>query len=341
MSGRAVTREAGGLLRDGLVFLFTWTGLGVLAVWGAGRILNDRLGWSQYLWWLPSAAAAALAGGCLVLAAIAGRRRRSGSRCVLACGLGACIAWTGLIEWHGLRGRSGAGAGRWRILFWNMASKDAPGAPALLEREHPELIVLANPAYSASRGAIEASLARSHTLIELPECLIAWRGEVRGSGWTSLRLGAARPGMDPAQGPSAIDDGWAAWGTLETGEGREIVLWVVDVPADPGLVRTRLMQRIARAIAASRIAFPAPDLIVGDFNTPRGSASLRALVGGMSEVFSTRGVGPGATWPRRVPLWALDQVFTGEALAPVAARVIDPGSGTHRAVVAEVAPVRD
>jgi endonuclease/exonuclease/phosphatase (EEP) superfamily protein YafD len=56
--------------------------------------------------------------------------------------------------------------------------------------------------------------------------------------------------------------------------------------------------------------FPAPDLVAGDFNTPRGSGSLTILVGPMREAHTAAGFGPGNTWRtpadwsrRRVPAW--------------------------------------
>lgn len=330
-------------LREAFGFLVTWAGLGTLLAWGLGRLLNDRLGWSQYLWWIPSAAALAIGAASLVLAGLLSARRGSrrrtrhwGARFVLLCALAGAGAWTALVEWKFLgRGPAGASAAE-RVLFWNMAAKDAPGAVRLLERQQADLIVLANPPYSSTRGEIEAALAASHTLAELPECLIAWRGEVAGSGWTSLGLAAARPGMDPTQGGAAIDHGWAAWARLSAEDEPPLVVWVLDLPADPGLSRPDLMRRAKRAIEAAPESFPEPDLIVGDFNTPRGSASLRVLVGPMQEAFAARGRGAGGTWPRRLPLWALDQMFMGDALRPVAARVIDPGAGTHRVLIAEV-----
>ena len=77
-------------------------------------------------------------------------------------------------------------------------------------------------------------------------------------------------------------------------------------------------------------------MIVGDFNTPRGSASLRALVGERREVFAARGWGPGGTWPRRMPLWGIDLGFVGRDVDVEGARVLDPGAGGHRALEFEI-----
>ena len=79
--------------------------------------------------------------------------------------------------------------------------------------------------------------------------------------------------------------------------GRTTVVWVVDLPSDWRISRRAIAANAAAAIAAwsgqetihhghkskdirdAGPGFPAPDLVLGDFNIPRGSDSLRLLVG--------------------------------------------------------------
>ena len=100
------------------------------------------------------------------------------------------------------------------------------------------------------------------------------------------------------------------------------------------------MLRRARAVLESSVdgreAFPVPDLILGDFNTPRGSESLEALVGAKREVLAEGGWGPRATWPRRLPLWGIDLGFVGDGWRVLVGRVLDPGAGGHRALEFEI-----
>jgi endonuclease/exonuclease/phosphatase family metal-dependent hydrolase len=81
---------------------------------------------------------------------------------------------------------------------------------------------------------------------------------------------------------------------------------------------------------AAEGGFPPPDLIVGDFNIPRGSASLRNLTADFVNAYSQGGFGPSGTWPRRWPLVHIDQAFVGSSLRAARYRVIDPGAGGHR-----------
>jgi vancomycin resistance protein VanJ len=65
------------------------------------------------------------------------------------------------------------------------------------------------------------------------------------------------------------------------------------------------------ALAAELPAFdPAPDLIVGDLNTPPHAASFGLLLdAGYAEVYRAHGAGPGYTWPSYLPLMRIDHVL--------------------------------
>ena len=82
--------------------------------------------------------------------------------------------------------------------------------------------------------------------------------------------------------------------------------------------------------------FPTPDLIVGDCNTPRGSASLAIVAGSMSQAFDQAGRGFEATWPRKTPIIAIDQAFVGPRLRAVGYDIVDLGAAQHRAEVIDL-----
>jgi endonuclease/exonuclease/phosphatase (EEP) superfamily protein YafD len=82
--------------------------------------------------------------------------------------------------------------------------------------------------------------------------------------------------------------------------------------------------------------FPAPDLIVGDFNIPRGSRSLRRLTLGYPHAHSQAGHGHAGTYPRHRQLVHIDHMFVGPRLRAARYETVDPGVGSHRMQVVEV-----
>ncbi len=88
----------------------------------------------------------------------------------------------------------------------------------------------------------------------------------------------------------------------------------------------------------ARGGFPRPDVIVGDFNIPRGSASLGVIAPGMANAFDQCGWGFAATWPRERPFFHLDQAFVAPGLRARRYVVVEPPEGQHRLQVVDVAP---
>jgi hypothetical protein len=142
--------------------------------------------------------------------------------------------------------------------------------------------------------------------------------------------------------------------------GRNTILWLIDLPSDVSLSRARVLARAAEVLASPTSQtfekegpwgrwqpvpttkggpnvtpqiFKNPDLVIGDFNTPRGSWSisqLQAAAGPLVHGYDLAGGGYDASYHRAVPLWHIDHV-----LAPTRTRIVlydvrDPDGGTHR-----------
>jgi len=121
--------------------------------------------------------------------------------------------------------------------------------------------------------------------------------------------------------------------------GRPVVIYAIDMPSDPQLPRAELARRVRGLIAETNP--PPPDIVIGDFNITRGSASLEMLFAGsaaLRHAFDDAGHGYGATYPRRGPLWHIDHMLLGPALRAVRYDIADKGAGRHRAQVAWITP---
>ena len=127
-------------------------------------------------------------------------------------------------------------------------------------------------------------------------------------------------------------------------DGEPLVLWHFDLPSDPlrskwlaaGHISTRLTQPAPPGPDGAPASFGLPALIIGDFNTPRGAASLRRAFASYSSVFDAVGKSPGATWPRRFPLLQIDQALAPAATLPLGWGSVDPGEGDHLAIIVDV-----
>lgn len=109
--------------------------------------------------------------------------------------------------------------------------------------------------------------------------------------------------------------------------GEERTIWGVDLPSSPRLSRSDLFASLRAQLNEMNQADP--DLLLGDFNVPRGSRSLKRAFPDFRNAFAEAGSGWHGTWPREVPLWDLDQVLVGPGLAAVRYEVVTPPIGMH------------
>jgi hypothetical protein len=165
--------------------------------------------------------------------------------------------------------------------------------------------------------------------------------------WSSIpRLGNAR--ADPGNVMFARVDATSILG-------REITLWGMDLPSDirrPRFQLARLAREKLRSLqlpapppspgATASSAprrppiFPNPDIITGDFNTPRDSASLAYLLPGFTHAFHQAGRGYAASWPRPLPLFHIDHTYLAPGLRATSYRLVDPGEAEHLVQVTTV-----
>lgn len=149
----------------------------------------------------------------------------------------------------------------------------------------------------------------------------------------------------PRTGSNIYDPGHAMYVRIDATAviGREIVIWGVDLPSQPRAWRwesawsaANQLEALMGAKGVSPGRFPPPDMIVGDCNTPRGSASLDFIANGFQHAFDQAGRGYVATWPRRRPLFHIDHVFVGPSLRATRYTVMDLGISEHQAQFVDV-----
>jgi endonuclease/exonuclease/phosphatase family metal-dependent hydrolase len=355
-----------------------------LIIFGVGRLATDRWHATQYLHWLPSVplVVAALVG--LLVSRAAWRRSQAlrHAQAAVLVTLVAALLWVLLVEWriqHAVVGPAPGPSGL-TLVHFNASGKPAPALPGAVLALEPDVVIFANlrsrgalpdvlqalsPAAGASRDASQSTPMAS--LVHADRFTVVSRARIIEFGHTTL-------GFDGAiflntTMPDLRDPGTAAWFRLDTTVplGREIVVWAMDLPSDPRLHRREMMTRALDAIGAwdgptfvrqeggnyaplagaAAHGFPKPDVIIGDFNTPGGSAALaefaRRAGGGsaMRDAHAAAGLGPDGTFPSMLPTWlglGLDRAFVSERLRVTRRDVHGVPPSQHRAQRVTVSP---
>ena len=354
---RRVLRFASGLA--------IWSSVLILGVLVISRLASDRWLWSQYLHWIPEELYVLGAGVLCLLAWSGARLFECGKRPLLKL---AAIGWilaalhVGLIHWHLPNAFSHPQPGRLRLLNWNLTAierdEQIMGPFAALA---PDIAVLVNPVNTVHWSKIIADFPDPKALVwEGPFMILSHEPILRHG---SVVLGIEGAISEGWKGIKRLDAGHAMFFELDTTDrlGRTTVVWVVDMPSDWRRSRWDMAGAAAAAIAAWKgpqikhdptgqvqgapggPGFPKPDIILGDFNTPRGAVSQRRIVGSMTDAFDEAGWGYAATWPDYAfhvpfPVLHLDHVFLAPWLRATRYEIIKPPFCLHRPQVVEISP---
>jgi len=298
-----------------------WPFIAVVAVLAASQLLTDRIGWLQSLWWTPRVilVAASLSGLLLVLCVGWIRRWGRGEQLRTLAWIGAAAAlgaWSLWGEWGFRRSRDPEA---FRFAFWNacwMRREVAPLAVDMILSWNADAVLLTDPGSTFANGGAERLAEAGYQIAQPGSFAIVSRvpiveatplHEARGQKLARIRLATPR-------GPLVID--------------------AIDLPSETTLHRELVTRNFAAAIEGMRDGMP--DIVAGDFNITRGSASLRAVVGNAVEAFAAAGEGWGGTYPRAWPLFAIDQTYVRAPWRAAWSRIVDPGLTRHRAQLVDL-----
>ncbi|MDZ4829075.1 MAG: hypothetical protein SGJ09_02615 [Phycisphaerae bacterium] len=301
-----------GIVR-GVVFVLAG---GAFAAWLVGFAATDRWVISQYLWWIPWLAYAA---AVVPAAGIAWhmRSRPNSAHRFVAVGFLLVIVVVGLWRDVGFGRGSDPATASVSIVHWNASwpeSRTAIEPARRILARGADVVVISNP-YRFFGDGREG----------------AWRRE----GYDVVVVGifaiASRVPLLEARQLFAENGMAAASFVLDAREqlGRTVRLVTVDLPSNPELGRYRVAANCAKLLAENGVT-PA-DIVLGDFNITRSSASLSLIAPGMRDAWDDAGVGWGASWPRVWPVLHLDHVMLAPELRARRYELFDPRAGVHRA----------
>ncbi len=289
----------------------------------------------------------------------------------------ACMAWTLLARDLNLgarRSREAAPVGRldgFTLVYWNLANWPSERATDLVRVQRPTLAVLANVGHDLDRETLREKVDEGADLLEAGPFTLVATAPIASWGITSLGFKGTRLNSEGESEAERIDPGRAMWialdvGMTESAASRPFVVWILDLPSDVMLSRRRIAESTRRQLVAwqgtvfrrvpdegvekgpgryradttlAMVGFPEPDVIVGDFNIPRGCWSLGVVTSGPGwttrGAFEQAGLGYAATWPLKMPLWHIDQAFLAPWLHATGYRVVNPRTGLHWMQVVE------
>ena len=302
----------------------------LLLAWLIGRVLTDRYDFSQWLWWLPTPVV--LASTLLaVFGAMRPAVRRVCRRRVIVWSsvLVFLVGWFTCAEHRFLKSPVETVDGV-TIAHWNMSHpspEEFPQYTAAALQIDADVLVLSSPSLVT---------AQQDLLEELDAGRVVHRYGIF-SVVTRVPVLMGRPLVNR-------EGIWSYMIELDTRDalGRTTVLYLIDLPAidyeNPETTFERSRMDLARQFRTllDAAAAPTPDVVVGDFNITRGSASLLQLFPDMTHAYDSGGHGYGATFHRALPYAHIDHILTAPGVTAVRYDIINPGVGRHHAQRARI-----
>lgn len=256
------------------------------------------------------------------------------------------------------------------MVYWNLANWPSERTVDLVRVHKPDIAIIANAGHDLDPEALRSRIDEGADLLEAGPITIVSRDRLVAWGITSLGFKGKKFQSEGAPAALRIDPGRAMWIAIDVGPGpgrqdaRPFVAWIIDLPSDPTLSRHAMALDTSRQLAAWKgtifrrgpdgppqheggpprtewlpdtslrtTGFPKPDVMIGDFNIPRGSRSLDLLTRGegwtMENAFDQAGIGYVATWPIEFPLWHIDQTFIADGLRATSYKAVNPRAGLH------------
>ncbi|MHA7814417.1 MAG: endonuclease/exonuclease/phosphatase family protein [Phycisphaerales bacterium] len=222
-----------------------------------------------------------------------------------------------------------------RVLHWNHGGKsiDADAWGERINQLDTDIVLFANPEWGEERQALLDQFTHfapddrvrwvnySYRVNADPAHFRVEGHAVIASRYPMTRTGKVHFGEHERQevmNRSSSSNGWVLFAEFDLdparGDDQPLVVWFVDLPSNPTAWKMDEMRTVRSAIDSwngagwemgrnvweqyqdESASFPDPDLIIGDFNTPRGSASIDLLAPAFKDAFEQGGHGRGRSF---------------------------------------------
>ncbi len=266
-----------------------------------------------------------------------------------------------------------------RIAHWNQSSKwvdQEAFSKAMIEQE-ADIVFVSNAKWGKLRQTLlngfapfapdehERWVNYSFRVYGLPA-----HYRIEGDAFVASKFPMTRTGMVSMNMPVDKDHpireqngrGWVMFIEIDLREDTEpLIVWFVDLPSDPNAWRQDTITKARLAVnnwngrswvmgrhvwesVDTDDTFPEPDLIIGDFNTLRGSDSLSRFVPNMRDAFELAGHGRARSWvpgisnglirqPFHLADWHIDMTMVSEGWNAIDYQILrtdEWGEAEHR-----------
>ncbi len=184
--------------------------------------------------------------------------------------------WQNGIAMYGIHWARAVDDGKVRVMHWNLSAGeiDVGRTVAWIQESNVDVALIANPRWNEQRqelvDGLEGIVDEGGTVRRLPRAVVMSRFELLSVSMVSLNA-------HDAEGDSLRATGGFGWVSLLKFDGGEehgvFDVWFVDLPSEPTVHRMESMGEVVELLRGSKGGLR-PALVVGDFNTVRGSASL-------------------------------------------------------------------
>ena len=294
-----------------------------LTAWLIGLVVSDRFLWSQYLLWIPTLAA--LGFGALGLLAGLRPARQAAYRRWRTARWGGVLAAL-LIYFLAVENRPFVPAPAPTgidIVHWNISPEENQQVDdpfAILFELNPDVAIVTDAWLQPQSDAIRRwRESGGQTVLSYPYTI-----------FTRLPIVESRRVV-------ARDRFYVTYLVLALDEEAEstVTIHAVDLPSDLDRSRMQMARELRSLIDAAEV--PEPDVAIGDFNITRGAA-LNSIYPGYRHAFDLGGSGFSGTFPRAVPLAAIDHALVAPRIQVQRYEIIDPGLARHRLQRLHLAP---
>jgi len=304
----------------------------VIAAWFVGRIFSDRYGWSQWLLWIPTPVALLMAViGTLAAFRSTAKPPRRRNR-IIRWGL---IAISIFIDFATIEHRLlrpapsiARSANRIHLVHWNITLQPYTHVEQLVSELvslDGDITVTTNPGFAPWEKPVVDALGNGIAPVSVGPLAVISRFPIR----------TIRPLV-------AANQMFVVLVEIDATAriGRPLIVYMVDMPSNPKIPRYELARQVRRMLDDPAnfggALPPAPDIVIGDFNITRGSASLRMMFPTLRDAYDEAGHGYGASFHRLFPLYHIDHVLMGPDMRALRYDLVDPHLTRHDAQIAEV-----